>query len=72
MGDDMFLLVEDNDDARDLAVLVFKQAKLTGCCGLGANSYLRKPANFLDFTELAQRIAGGRVKCNRVPPVHAA
>lgn len=68
----MFLPVEDNDDARDLAVLVFKQANLIGRCGLGANSCLRKPANFLDFAELAQRIAGCRVKCNRVPPVHAA
>ena len=142
----MVLLVEDNDDDRDLAVLAFKQAKVSGdlvavadgeqalefllseggvapgnrelklvlldlklprvdgfevlrrvradsrtrylpvviltssleqadlieCYRLGANSYLRKPVNFLDFVELAERIGSYWVKFNKIPPAHAA
>jgi len=142
----MILLVEDNDDDRDLAVLAFKQAKFPGdlvaaadgeqalkillseggaapgksepklvlldlklpkvdglevlrriraasrtrylpvviltssleqtdlieCYRLGANSYLRKPVNFLDFVELAKRIGSYWVKFNQIPPAYAA
>jgi two-component system response regulator len=142
----MILLVEDNDDDRDLAVLAFKQAKVPGdlvavadgeqaleilfpagagardkgelklvlldlklpkvdglevlrrvraasrtrylpvviltssleqadlieCYRLGANSYLRKPVNFLDFVKLAERIGSYWVKFNQIPPAHAA
>lgn len=142
----MILLVEDNDDDRDLAVLAFKQAKVPGelmavadgeqalefllpeggntqargelklvlldlklpkvdglevlrrvradsstrylpvviltssleqadlieSYRLGANSYLRKPVNFLDFVELAERIGSYWVKFNQIPPAHAA
>jgi two-component system response regulator len=142
----MILLVEDNDDDRDLALLAFKQAKVAGelvavadgeqaleillpgdgntqgkgepklvlldlklpkvdgfevlrrvradsrtrylpvviltssleqadlieCYRLGANSYLRKPVNFLDFVELAERIGSYWIRFNQIPPAHAA
>ena len=141
----MILMVEDNDDDRDLALLAFKQARVPGelvavadgeqalefllpeggcrsdrsepkvvlldlklpkvdglevlrrirahsctkylpvviltssletvdlleCYRLGANSYLRKPVNFLDFVELAERIGSYWIKYNQIPPPHA-
>jgi two-component system, response regulator len=141
----MILLVEDNDDDRDLALLAFKQAKVAGelaavadgeqalqlllpeggaaegknafkvvlldlklpkidglevlrrirahprtrylpvviltssleqtdlieCYRLGANSYLRKPVNFMDFVELAAGIGGYWGKFNQVAPAYA-
>jgi two-component system response regulator len=142
----MILLVEDNDDDRDLANLAFKQAKVAGrllavadgeqaltfllpaeggardkdetkvvlldlklpkidgfevlrrlradrrtrylpvvilsssmeqadlieCYRLGANSYLRKPVNFPDFVELAERVGSYWLKFNQTVPAHAA
>lgn len=142
----MILLVEDNDDDRDLAILAFKQAKvpaelvavadgeqtlefllpagggarsrgelklvlldlklpkvdgfevlrriradirtrylpvviltssleqadLIDSYRLGANSYLRKPVNFLDFVELAERIGSYWIRFNQIAPAHAA
>lgn len=143
---DLLVLVEDNDDDRDLALLAFKQAKVPGelvavadgeqalefllsdggialgkgepkvvlldlklpkvdglevlrriradsrtkylpvviltsslehadlieSYRLGANSYLRKPVNFLDFVELAERIGSYWGKFNHLPPANAA
>jgi len=143
---DLLVLVEDNDDDRDLALLAFKQAKVPGelvavadgeqalefllseggvapgkgepklvlldlklpkvdglevlrriradsrtrylpvviltssleqadlieSYRLGANSYLRKPVNFLDFVELAERIGSYWGKFNQIPPANAA
>jgi two-component system response regulator len=49
-----------------------EQADLATCYRLGANSYLHKPVDFLDFAELAERIAGYWIACNEIPPPHAA
>ena len=147
MGENLILLVEDNDDDRELAVLAFKQAqadttllaledglqalaylfaderfasvdgngmpklvlldlkmpKIDGlevlrrlradqrthflpvviltssmeqsdiieAYGLGANSYLRKPVDFLDFVDVARQISAYWLKLNQAMPVHS-
>jgi CheY-like chemotaxis protein len=49
-----------------------EQADLIESYRLGANSYLRKPVNFLDFVELAERIGSYWGKFNQIPPANAA
>jgi hypothetical protein len=56
----MILLVEDNDDDRDLAMLAFKQAKAPG-----------EPMA-VDFVELVERIGSYWVRFNQVAPAYAA
>jgi len=47
-----------------------EQSDIIQAYSLGANSYLRKPVDFLDFVEVARQISGYWLGLNQALPVH--
>ena len=48
-----------------------EQSDMIEAYGLGANSYLRKPVDFLDFVEVARQLSRYWLTLNQTLPVHA-
>jgi two-component system response regulator len=48
-----------------------EQSDIVEAYRLGANSYLRKPVDFLDFVETARQISRYWLTLNQAPPIHA-
>jgi two-component system response regulator len=48
-----------------------EQSDIIEAYGLGANSYLRKPVDFLDFVDVARQISAYWLTLNQAMPVHS-
>lgn len=63
-----------DDRTRTVPVIIFTSSNesqdIRGGYELGANSYVRKPVDFLEFSESVRLLAEYWLRLNELPPVH--
>ncbi len=70
-GLDVLRLLRQHPTSRRIPVVVMscstEQADIAASYALGANSYIRKPVDFVEFAGAVQRIGGYWLELNQVP-----
>lgn len=59
-GKDVLKIIRQNDATQEIPVVILTSSNhdkdIEECYKLGANSYIRKPISFSDFTEIVQKV----------------